>query len=63
MRRDVDLALKMLEEKLIQYQDKFKSKTLRLCFSTQLELYSIFLKIFGNDVFVNVAARKVNQLS
>ena len=63
MRRDVDLALKMLEEKLILYQDKFKSKTLRLCFSSQQELYSIFLKIFGIDVFANIAARKVNRLA
>jgi hypothetical protein len=59
MRLDVDEALKMLEEKLLHYQDKFKSKTLRLCFSTQQELYSIFFKIFGSDVYSNPTARKV----
>jgi hypothetical protein len=32
---------------ILTYQAKFNRKTLRLCFSSQEELFSIFSKVFG----------------
>ena len=48
--------------KLQVYSTKFKSKTLRLCFSSEQELFSIFYKIFGADLLRQIPVRKVSNI-
>ena len=59
LRHEVSEALVHMARKLQEYQAKFQSKTLRLCFSTQQELFSICLKIFGHDLLALPPFRKV----
>jgi hypothetical protein len=48
-------------EALEGYQAKYERKTLRLCFSTEKELYSIFAKIFPANFFKDLTIRKVSK--
>ena len=59
MTEEVTNMLKVMMNKFEVYQSKFKNKTLRLCFSTQMEIFSIFFKIFGSEIFSSVTGRKV----
>mmetsp|Transcript_17675 Transcript_17675/g.16920 ORF Transcript_17675/g.16920 Transcript_17675/m.16920 type:complete len:92 (+) Transcript_17675:443-718(+) len=47
MQQELLEKLKEMSSLFETYQSKFQSKKLRLCFSTQAELFSIFFKIFG----------------
>jgi hypothetical protein len=60
-RREIESGLKKMLESLEGYQAKYESKTLRLCFSTEKELYSIFAKIFPANFFKDLTIRKVSK--
>ena len=59
LRSEVEEALGHMVRKLQDYQARFQSKTLRLCFSSQQELFSIFAKIFGQELLAFPPFRKV----
>ncbi|TNV71424.1 hypothetical protein FGO68_gene17284 [Halteria grandinella] len=59
MREDIVNGLNMLLTRLNEYQARYQSKVLRLCFSSQKELYQIFIKVFGRDPFSVQTIRKV----
>ena len=53
MNEELLAVMKTMINKFESYQSRFKNKTLRLCFSSQLEIYSIFYKIFGTEIFAS----------
>lgn len=57
---DIKLKIDIMLAELSEYSRKFKSKTLRLCFSSEQELYSICTKIFSQEnVLMSSLGRKV----
>lgn len=51
-RHDLKTKLGNLISELTEYSRKFSKKTLRLCFSTEQELFSICSKIFSQDLIM-----------
>jgi chorismate mutase len=51
MREEISTAINKLLQAIAEYQTKYQNKVLRLCFSTQKELYQIFTKILGMEIF------------
>jgi hypothetical protein len=51
LRGEIIVSLGTIIKKLQDYQERYKNKTLRLCFSTEQELWTIYTKVFGNEVF------------
>ncbi len=51
-----------LYKKTYKISEKFNKKTLRLCFSSQSELYSIFVKVFSAQLCAVVTVRKVSSI-
>jgi hypothetical protein len=61
LREDIISALTDNIRVLEGYQSQYLNKTLRLCFSSQKELYSIFTKIFGKPLLSNHLIAKVRD--
>ena len=51
LRGEIIVSLGTIIKKLQDYQERYQNKTLRLCFSTEQELWTIYTKVFGNEVF------------
>ncbi len=60
-RDDIINGLKIISDTLDQYQQKYMNKTLRLCFSSESELYTILVKILGAEMMNNMQVRKVRD--
>ncbi len=59
LRGEIIAGLGTVIEKLQDYQERYQNKTLRLCFSNEQELWTIYTKVFGNEVFSSQVVRKV----